>query len=262
MRDAISREFPEYEIFRPEEIDTWHSDGVFKNLVDFENDLASICSLVVVILESAGSLAELGAFSQNETLRDKIVAIRSTEFSEDISFINLGLLRFIANSSDTAVKSFPWDVNNPTSIEDEVVKDVVEGINTELARAKKSKLIDVNHSTHIVVMICELIKLFRVLKEVEILKYLLEIGTDINSEQLKRKLFLMVRFGLLKIVEYESKFYIRTDEVFHTISFQYKVKTHIDALRLTVDCNNYYSSDKGHKNHMRAIKRYLAKGQP
>ena len=64
LRHAIIRSDTAYETYRPEEITDWHADGLFRNLMDFEQELAGICSLVVVILESAGAIAELSAFSQ------------------------------------------------------------------------------------------------------------------------------------------------------------------------------------------------------
>lgn len=93
LRHAITHAPPEFETFRPEDITDWHVDGLFKNLMNFEQELAGICSLVVIALESAGSIAELGAFSQLPDLSEKIVAIKSRDFETDAnlaSFINLG----------------------------------------------------------------------------------------------------------------------------------------------------------------------------
>src|SRR5680860_596251 len=52
LRDAVTRHIlslanPPH-IFRPEEIKSWQDDGIYKNLMDFESDLASICSLVTI----------------------------------------------------------------------------------------------------------------------------------------------------------------------------------------------------------------------
>ncbi|MHB1229364.1 MAG: retron St85 family effector protein, partial [Halothiobacillus sp.] len=102
-----------YEIFRPEEIKDWNTDGVFKNLMSFEEELANICSLVVVILESAGSIAELGAFSQLEDLSSKLIAIHSGIFNDESSFINLGILRYLIGNKRSSVKNYPWDMVSP-----------------------------------------------------------------------------------------------------------------------------------------------------
>jgi hypothetical protein len=44
-------------------------DSDYSDLISFEEDLARIASVVLVIAESAGSLAELGAFASNDTIR-------------------------------------------------------------------------------------------------------------------------------------------------------------------------------------------------
>ncbi len=122
LRHAITLKSTSYEIFRPEEITSWQSDSVFKNLMDFEKDLASICTLVVIVLETAGAIAELGAFSQLKDLSKKLIVIKSSKFDKDDSFINLGILRYIASDHKTSVKSYPWDIDAPLSIEDDILK--------------------------------------------------------------------------------------------------------------------------------------------
>ena len=96
LRHAIASHHTNFELFRPEEITSWQADSIFRDLMSFERDLASICSLVVIILESEGALVELGAFSQLSEMSEKIIAIRSSKYANDPSFINLGILRFIS----------------------------------------------------------------------------------------------------------------------------------------------------------------------
>src|SRR5690606_5982796 len=95
---------------RPEEITDWHADGVYQNLMEYEADLAGICSLVVIILESPGAIAELGAFSQLEDLSHRLMVITSDSFSQD-SFIELGILRHIrSKNNEGSVRVYPWTV--------------------------------------------------------------------------------------------------------------------------------------------------------
>ena len=261
LRDAITRSHTPYEIFRPEEIASWQSDGVFKDLMSFEADLASICSLVVIILESAGSLVELGAFSQLPDLSKKIIAIRSSDFRDDISFINLGILRYIADGHHSGVKSYPWTISQPSSITPEVIEDVVSDIKDELNALKQSQVLKTTLPSHIVVLICELVKLFTALKEHEILEYLTLLHVDVTKEQLRRKLFLLEEFKLIKKEQYsDSIFYMRSIEPYHKLRWAYrkdslsKSDTHQDTLRIEVECIDYYNKDPKHRHRVRAIK--------
>lgn len=217
LRHAVANANTSYEIFRPEEIESWLSDGVFKNLMNLEADLASICSLVVIILESAGSLAELGAFSQLPDLSKKIIAIRSNTFRDATSFINLGILRHLTENEISSVKSYPWDIGNPAAISSEVVNDVILDIQDGLERLTKSPQLRLTNSSHVVVLICEIIELFFALQEHEIYDYLVQVGVTITKEELKRKLFLLKEFRLIKNEVYGATFFMRSNEKYHRL---------------------------------------------
>lgn len=254
LRHAITRTHTAYEIFRPEEITSWHFDGIFKNLMTFEADLASICSLVVIILESAGSLAELGAFSQLSDLSKKIIAIKSSKFNNDLSFINLGILRFISERHQSSVKIYPWDIGNPNSISAELISDVISDIGYELSVLPRSQVLKPSQGSHIVVLICEVIKLFSALKEQELLGYLSSLGVEITKDELKRKLFLLEEFRLIRKETYsDSTFYLRSNEAYHRLRLALKEGAILDAFRFNIECLEYYNSDSKHRNRVRAI---------
>lgn len=256
LRDAICRNYPPYEIFRPEEITSWQTDGIFKDLMTFETDLASICTLVVIILESEGSLVELGAFSQLPELSKKIIAIKSTDFNHDNSFINLGILRYIKVHNKKAVKIYPWTINKPQTITQETVNDVISDIQEYLKQLDSSNVLETTKLSHGIVLICEIINYFVLLKESEILKFLLDFFyIKIGSEELKRKLFLLEEFKIIKKVEYsDATFFMRTEEKYHKLRLSLKSEKTFDILRIREECRKYYSENQKYKNWIRAIK--------
>lgn len=85
-----------FDLIYPEEIfeDLLYSSQS-KDLLSLENLLANSVDAVVIIPESPGSLTELGAFVNNEKLRERIVCIVDKKFKKDKSFINRGPLRLI-----------------------------------------------------------------------------------------------------------------------------------------------------------------------
>lgn len=254
FRHAISKSFPPYEIFCPEEIQAWNVDGVFKNLMDFESALASICSLVVIILESPGALAELGAFSQLPDLSKKLIVINSSEYHGNNSFINLGILRFISEDHATGVKTYPWTVADPSSISTDVLGDVVADITDELSGLPKSQVFKINSEAHIVVLICELLRVFVALKEGELLDGLISLGVSIVKDSLKRKLFLLERFDLISREEYGgSVFYLAKRDDYHKLRFSLKSKDVFDPLRARMDCIEYYRAESKERTRNRVI---------
>lgn len=255
LRHAITKFHTAFETFRPEEITSWHHDAVFKDLMSFELELASICSLVVIILESEGALVELGAFSQSSELSEKIVAICPSQFINADSFINLGILRFISQKTPTNVKSYPWEPIKPTEIDQEMIEDVATDIQHELDKLPQTQVLKVDQGSHVMVLICELLRLFTALKENEILDYLEYLGVKITRETLKGKLFLLKNFRLVKTQHYsDALFFMRGKASYHNVRLSPKEKDKpIDILRFEIQCLEYYKNSAKHRNRNRAI---------
>jgi hypothetical protein len=255
LRHAIANSSTTFEVFRPEEITSWQSDGIFKNLMSFELELASICSLVVIILESEGALVELGAFSQLPELSKKIIAVCPEKYRDATSFVNLGILRFISAAQSENVKSYPWEPEYPNLISQDVINDSISDIHEELKKIPQSQVFKVNQRSHTIVLICELLKIFTALKETEILEYLKSCDILITNDELKGKLFLLEKFHLIRIRNYsDSVFYLRGREIYHRIRMTSKdPSTPIDVLREETNCLEHYAVNSKHRNRHRAI---------
>lgn len=63
---------------------TTHGD-----LITFEEQIAKLVTLIVIITESPGSLAELGAFASIPDVSDKLILIVRHHYEKDESFIRL-----------------------------------------------------------------------------------------------------------------------------------------------------------------------------
>ncbi|MFC1751068.1 retron St85 family effector protein [Pseudomonadota bacterium] len=259
LRHAITLEQTEFELFRPEEITTWQEDSVFKNLVDFETELAAICSLVVIILESPGSIAELGAFSQLDELRAKLVVIKCSKFSErenKSSFINLGILRHIKETNSRSVKTFPWDISRPHEIEKDTIEDAVNGIGDSLSEIHDTQVLSSEQESHGTTLVCELIRIFVALKRVEIIEYVNLLGFNMSKEKVRRKLFLLENFHLIKAVEYDgATYYCRTNSRYHKLRLSASEGRRLEDVSIILDCNSYYGKSKD-RHRLGAIKRF------
>lgn len=244
------------ELFKPEDVTDWNGDGVFKNLLDLEIDLASMSSLVVVLLESEGAIAELGAFSQLKEFDNKIKVIVPLEYAEAPSFIELGIFRHVRASKKGAVKYFPWEARHPGTITAELVTDVASEIQDELNELPKTQLIRLDNSSHILILTHQLIDIFVALKEGELLDYLAKVGVNINKDELKRNLFLLQRFRLISREIYsDSVFYVATSSETHQVVFVSKAGKVIDRFRLPIQCRQHYKATGKDKHRLQVIKR-------
>lgn len=77
---------------------TLKEEGHKGNILDVENLISDFSDNILIILESPSSFAELGAFSHDK-LRDKLVVINNTQFQKEESFINLGPIKAIEETS-------------------------------------------------------------------------------------------------------------------------------------------------------------------
>lgn len=99
-----------YKIFYPEDLlievlnKTKEAD-----LLSYEQFLANNSHMIVIICESAGSLVELGAFTNNEYTVDKVVAAVDKRRVKDKSFIMLGPIKYLRKRSKFNVVEYGQD---------------------------------------------------------------------------------------------------------------------------------------------------------
>lgn len=180
-----------------EDFKDWIHDSVYRDLLVFESDIAHISSLIVIILESAGALAELGLFVKSRALREKILVFVKQEHYEQNSFIKLGPLRYLQGIKETSVCSYPWDDTNLKKSLAPSLKEMREDILGIIADQDKTEVFDKENEGHISFVIYEIIKTFRALKLSEIESYLGALGVSIAREKLKRLIFLLGKFKLV-----------------------------------------------------------------
>lgn len=253
----------EFEPFLPETITSWMDDGLFPDLVNYEEELAAICTCVVVILESPGSIAELGAFSQNQEMRSKLFVIKSSFFSDPLktnSFINLGILRHLVNGDAVStVEEYPWNIDTPQLVEETVIDDILDSIEVNLLQYSDTQILNLNNSSHTTVFICELISIFIALKLQEILRYMQSLGFQLDKTSLQRKLFLLEKFQVIVKHNYGgTDFYLSNSTDFHSVTFGYQ-KGRVTPQDLKLMTHQYYKAVKDNKRlgAIRDVKRKL-----
>lgn len=94
----------QYDLFTPEDLfDELLFGQDHYDLINLENILADSVDAVVIILESFGAVAELGAFANNDKLRKKIVCVVNKRYKKDKSFVNYGPIRLLKDKKEGEV---------------------------------------------------------------------------------------------------------------------------------------------------------------
>lgn len=106
----------QYELLYPESLfdDLLAGQGQH-SLLALENILASSVDAIVILPESPGSFAELGAFSSNPMLVNKLICVSNQRYKNKRSFLNYGPNRLIKASATGKVINVDYDkLNCPT----------------------------------------------------------------------------------------------------------------------------------------------------
>ncbi|MEI2733441.1 MAG: retron St85 family effector protein [Rhodoblastus sp.] len=90
LRDYILRNFKpktplDGQVILAEAANQLYRETAYSDLITFEEDIAQIASIILVIAESPGSLAELGAFASNHIMRSKLRIILKEQHANEES---------------------------------------------------------------------------------------------------------------------------------------------------------------------------------
>lgn len=83
---------------------------IFDDLLQFEEQIASIARLILVICESPGAIAEVSAFSQIKEISDKLLVLVHSEFYSQNSFIKDGPIRHLERMNESSVQELDWTI--------------------------------------------------------------------------------------------------------------------------------------------------------
>lgn len=106
-----------FDIVFPEDIfDELLYSSKTKDLLSLEGLLAESVDAVVIIPESPGSFAELGAFANDEKLRRKLICVVDKKYQKKKSFINQGPLKLVKKENSFGLvfidsKEVTYEVN-------------------------------------------------------------------------------------------------------------------------------------------------------
>ncbi|WP_412050262.1 retron St85 family effector protein [Hoeflea sp. Naph1] len=119
-----------------------YRDTSYKDLITYEEDIAKISRIVLLIAESSGSLAELGAFASTEHLMRKLYVIMQEEYYLAESFVRFGPVKRLENEGATRVAFYPWRVNGKGRIVKasmrQHVSELVRFINDRVSEGNKT----------------------------------------------------------------------------------------------------------------------------
>jgi len=241
--------------------DWWRSDR-YTDLITFECDIAELSGLIVIFVESAGAIAELGAFSQLPSIQKKLLVFVDETHSKTDSFIQLGPIKFLESHFDDSVAYFNWidhseDSENTLDLKliEDCADEIIDDVNRAFDKKDHSELFSCEKNRHQMFVACDLIDVMHALTIKEIIKYLASFNIEIKKKRLKQYLYVLEKFDFISVIKRGSiTFYVSQ----HKQEFvEYSTKTKIDRQRLKYDIAEYYKNTEKEEKRHRVIRSQL-----
>ncbi len=206
---ASNQEHIHDSIVLAESFKDYFKENAYPDLLVFEDEIASIASLVVIFLESPGSLVELGMFCTKPNFYKKLLIIApQEEIQAEDSFIYLGPLENIRKKEETSIAIYPWPNKDVKNYDEDHLIDLCDIVNNKIASIPKNVRFDQENTGHITLLISELIRLFYpiIVSEIEI--SLMSIELDIPLSTINRYIYLLMQLKIIGCYSYSGyKYY-------------------------------------------------------
>lgn len=218
LRGLVKNDQAESRIRLAEHYKDWANDSVYTDLVSFESHLAELSSVIVLALESPGSIAELGLFSVVPEFQKKLLVFIETRHYQSLSFIRLGPIDYLEKSFGNDAECHRWTSGQPHSLTFD--SSLAEELQNELASAVLERARDplpecqFNRASwlHQALLICDIIGLYSALTLREIKRLLTNMGFDLTETSLRQFLFVLDKVGLIKVEpKGHQRFYVGLD---------------------------------------------------
>lgn len=186
-----------------------YRDSGYSDLISFEEDIARIAAIVLVISESAGSLAELGAFCSNDVISPVLrVIISEKNFSQE-SFIRWGPVERVRLKNRDRVGVFPWlavdDFREETAAPH--YEEIVGFIDDHVDKARTTMIYPSDSRVAIFYDIIWCVYLADAITPDTLLETVRRIHPDISKREFRRKLYSLRVADWLSVVPYGGQDY-------------------------------------------------------
>lgn len=197
-----------FQIVLAEDADPLTTDAGYSDLLSFESDIAQIVGLIVLFVESAGSFAELGAFSALPTIAPSLLAVMLDHWYEQKSFIKNGPIKYLENNhGEDAILSIemkalglasPTDIwlTSPSNLAD----SLEQTIKYRLDKLAKWRTFDPRNDGHRILLMTGLCQEYGGLSQTEIKSLFDRLSIDVELSRIRSYIYCAELMNWVKLV--------------------------------------------------------------
>jgi hypothetical protein len=199
---------------------------LFTDLLVMENTVAGLAAVIVVFVESPGAIAELGAFSVLDEVRDKLLLVVDDRHFQSESFIRQGPIQHVESVLKKTSLVFPWIVDAADFTVQELASDL-EVVATEIKRRQRDTIsenvVNPENDSHRTLLIADIVCLLGCSTEAEIKAFLKTGGVETSKKSIRTALHVLRRLKLVDQVNRGSnRYYVSNcDRIYLRYSYEH-----------------------------------------
>ena len=205
LRDAIQRELAKSDLHSrikvAEDYKNWATDSVYSDLVAFESHLAELSTVIVLVLESPGAIAELGLFSAVNEFQDKLLIFVDQSHYQADSFIRLGPIQYLEKRFNNAAHCHRFLSNNGRTFDpsaaEEIQQEMAQAISERLSRRDNEQPFNKERWLHKALLICDILNIYSALTIRELRDKIRSLDLDLNEGDVRQVLYLLEQVDLI-----------------------------------------------------------------
>lgn len=272
IRDAIYRELAkddgiERRIRVAEHYKDWSHDSIYRDLVLFERHLAELSSVIVLILESPGSIAELGLFSVLEEYQSKLLVVIEASHYTSTSFIKMGPVDYLEKAHGNQAECHRWLAPSgrhtvfDSSAAEDLQPELAEAILRRASKAAPERNFQGEHWLDKALLLCDLLNLYSALTLREIHSQFESFNCKISEGEIKQIIYILEKVGLIAMEpKGTQRFYVGV-EAKQYLKF-HLVDSSLDVSRFRANLlAKYAASDKKRFKAIQEVRRRNAPGE-
>lgn len=176
----------------PEAFVDWGKDAKYQDLLALENDLGNISTLICIIPESPGSIAELGAFAVNPDVQHRLAILMPEQHYRSDSFINNALLRRLKESQ---IIAYDWCPDTLEPIDD-FLGDIINDLD-DISDGHKTERFQSHNFGHKAFCVFQIIYDLVAARLTEVRQAVDVLGLKLADDELKRIFYILEKLKFI-----------------------------------------------------------------
>lgn len=234
----------------------YFKENAYRDLFVFEEEIAKISSLVIIFLESPGSLVELGIFCAIPDITKKLLIVAPQEHVQgEDSFIYLGPLSYLKRLDDSSLTVYPWPDNALLEYDDDHLIGLCDDVQQKILKVPKTSKFNQENSGHVALLVAEIIRVCYPIQITEISNSLDALGFASSIKNIHRSIYLLKILKFVESIPYGGNtYYYPYDKRECTVSFSESKVFEASSFRINLNQSYKHQEDSQSRKRRTALK--------